>query len=128
MIVPSLITLARKVSTHLLDATSTWDSTTEVELIVPAGKRWILQNLFVWRTQNATLTIRILNASDQVLAELVSVAAAVSGVAWPQGTGVARSQNSPGIIMDAGEKLSMITGAAQDASAYYAYSYLEVDI
>lgn len=129
MIFAELLTLAKKTSVQLLDATSTWDSTTTHNLTCPTGKRWFLLNCFVWRTQAATLSINHRNAADAIIAELVYSAAAVGGVGYPNGIGATRSvQSFYPLRIDAGEYIGFVFSVAQDATAYISYSILEVDL
>lgn len=120
-------TIARKVSEHLLDATSTWDSTTTHKITVPADTRWFLLNVYVWRTVSSTAHLQHKNAADKVLSELIYSAATTGGLGLPNGIGAVRSiQLFYPLVMDAGEYISFLFSVAQDATAYIAYSYLEI--
>ena len=123
-----LLTVAKKTTIRLLDATTTWDSTTSYSATVPAGKRWFLQHAYVWRTQVSTYYLYIQDSGTDVITELASATAAATGVAWPMGTAVLRSLNLAGVYLDAGEILNFTFGVAQDASAFLTFTYLEVDI
>lgn len=128
MIVTNELTIARKAITYLLDATSTWDSTTNHKLVVPTGKRWKVLVITVKNDVNATVSTYWLDSSDVVIAQLGNQAANTARTTWPD-TGTSDFLQGPeNLIMDAGEQIEIACGVAQGAGAYIYVHALEVDI
>lgn len=117
---------ARKVEIYLLDATSTWDATTNHKWTVPAGKRWFVIGGNVKRDANETLYVTCHNSSDEQILQLVSEAAATTLKAWPE-SDYAIWGGTP-IVLDAGDYIYFLCGGAQGAAAYISGWVLEVDV
>lgn len=124
------VPMARKYTTYLLDATSTWDGTTTHKVVVPATSgqevRWKLIAATLKNDANATSAIYWLDSSDVVIAQLASQAANTGRTSWPNGIADASLLSNGEVILDAGEKLHFNTGAAQGAGAYIYVHLLEV--
>lgn len=121
MIMGTLKESGRIVDNFRLDATSTWDSTTTNVYTCPTGRRWFLLPSVVKITQNATAVIYHYNSSDKVTAVYLDKTASTGTYPWPQTT-----YPYDIIIVEAGEYLKLIAGAAQDANAYMSARVVEV--
>lgn len=124
-----LLTVAKKVTEFLEDATIAFDSTTEHKITCPVDKRWFLIGGCTGRDNSSTLDITIRNASDEILLWMEDSAAGTGQTSWPSLVAATKHIiHSRLIIVDAGEYVSWIWGTAQGASATLSYSYLEIDV
>jgi hypothetical protein len=127
-IVADILMKGKALYTDLTDATSSWDSTTVNDEIVPANKIWFLLMGVVTRDANATLTINIHDASDQLITRLASQGAATGDCNMLSNqAGAANHHATPLLRLDAGEKLNVTCGAAQGAGAAIRFKVIEID-
>lgn len=121
--------LAKKVTTRLIDATSTWTSTTTQIWTVPGGERWKLILIAGYRNASGTVTVKHLSTAGTVLAQIGAIAAAAGLWTVPStATSDKNLQMSDGLILDAGEDISLVYGAAQDGTAYHSIIYMKVKV
>ena len=110
----------------MVDATSTWTSTTTQTWTVPANKRWFLIGLGGSRSVSALIAIKFLEVGGGMMFPLADVAAGTG--TWVVPSMLSDNQNHVGgLIMDAGETISLTYGAAQGGAAYHSISVLEID-
>lgn len=129
MISTALLTLARKVSVYLEDATTAFDSTTAHAITCPAGKRWFLIGGITGRDVSSTLDITVKNVSNAILMWLEDSAAGTGASSYPSIVAANKHMiHNRLIILDVGEYVAWAFGTAQGASAYLSYNYLEVDL
>lgn len=122
-IVTRQITLARKVNNYLSPA-SAWDSTTAHHYVVPADKRWILLYGIVNLDASGTLSVYVRDAADKIVGLLATYAAGTGVKAYP--IDAYWSGDGP-IVLDAGEYIRLVCGAAQGAGAYSSCVVLEFE-
>lgn len=128
MNIATLLQTGKKLNNYAEDATGggLWVSTTHYTVVVPANKRWILLGGVFNRDANATLYVYIKDASDKTIALLGSYSASTGLSQYPLNTG------SPAIggllLMDAGEYLDAVAGAAQGAGAYASLQVIELSL
>lgn len=134
-ILADIIMTGRKVNNFITDATDNaptnakWTSTTEQEYTVPSGKRWYLLGGIVNADVNATCTVRIEDSSNNIIQQLHYESARTGICAYPQQYSSGYSQNAPFImILDAGELVKIVMGAAQGAGAFASCVVIEVTL
>lgn len=115
---------ARKRTYYLLDATSTWTSTTTHDLAVPTGVRWKVLVITVKNDASATTAIYYSDASKVVIAQLATQGANTGRTTWPDVGNAEFLQAN--LIMDPGEHIQVVCGAAQGAGAYIYIHVLEI--
>lgn len=123
----NLLEAGKMVPVHLLNATTTWDSTTEHTVVVPANERWFLLGGVVNKDVSATQIVTIENAADQVIRSLCVHSAAAGKGEFPSiNSSVSNAAPVPYYIMDAGMKLHIVIGAAQGVGAYIGFQYIVI--
>lgn len=122
-----ILTLGRKINNRLLDS-STWLTTSTHKFVVPTGKRWFVLGGIVNRSDAATLEIKVADTSDLTIDYIDTQAAGTGITAWPNDTVDAKISTSYPKILDAGERISLVFGAAQGATAYISCIVIEVNI
>ena len=117
---------ARKRTYYLLDATSTWDSTTEHVFTVPTGHRWKVLSICVKNDANATTNIYWEDSTAVVKGLLSTQAANTARTQFPCYVASVTVIGIQEVLMDAGERLHIVCGAPQGAGAYIYLDVLEV--
>ncbi|GAH92587.1 unnamed protein product [marine sediment metagenome] len=120
-----MLAFAEKVNLRLLNS-STWDSTTEHEWKVPAGKRWFIYGGMVNRSDSATLIIEYRDTGDNLMMRLVSESAATGPFSWPESS--YKVWTGLPLILDPGEHIRFTFGVAQGAAAYITGVALEANV
>lgn len=128
MISIGLLTQAKKVNNYAENATGggLWVSTSNYRAVVPSLKRWFLYGGFTIRDASATMKAFIYDASDKYVLQLADWAAAAGAAYYPESANTGTCLFP--WVMDAGEYISLVFGAAQGAGASANCVVLEVDV
>jgi len=129
VVVTDLLTVAKKVNNYLINATTTWTSTTTQKWTVPVGKRWFIVGGKVHRDVSSTIVVVITETGDGVIMSLGEGAAATGAFAFPSQASSANNQHMPYMpVVDVGEHVLVTLGTAQSTAAYVSCVVLEVDV
>jgi len=93
-------------------------STTNHRITVPNGRKWIVQGGIVNRDVSAAVTVRIYNAADELLHNLLDVGAGTGVSYYPQNL-------KKDIMLDEGWYIVFAFTVAQGATAEISLTYLE---
>jgi len=109
--------------------TTYWSSTTVYTYTVPTGKRAFVYQIETFRSQAATVGVVKRDVSNNTTLNILTDGAATGHAVWPN-TIVLVTQTAGGqcIILQAGEEIRIVFGAAQDTNAYCAVHGIEVDV
>lgn len=125
-IVSDFVWYAEIVDTYLLDATSTWDSTTTHNIVCPSGKRWIVITGGYSRSAAATASVGFHNVAD---AKICGIDVAASGTGFRNLFSMSNTSDIANLtfplIMEAGDYIKFFFGAAQGAAAFLSLRVLE---
>lgn len=124
-----LLVAGKKVNNYEADATggTLWVDTTHFKCVVPLGRRWFVLGGIINRSDSGTAITRYYDAADKVLYQADFLNAATGVSAWPNtvaSTGVGNV--APWFILDEGEYVETLYGAAQGATAYQSCVVIEV--
>lgn len=114
--------ILRIVDSKYVNATTTWDSTTQHVITVPAKKRWYLQYGRINRDVSSTLDISLRDTANSYFQLIATAAAGTSGVNFPE------PKDSRVYILDPGDDVIFVFGTAQSTAAYIHMRALEVDL
>lgn len=130
-LVAEILTLARKVNTwekYAASGTTYWVDTTHYRITCPADVRMFILYGMHDASQSATRTVSVHNAADEIIQSVHYLAAGTGAVPVPDTVEVA-STVSPAVwplILDEGEYLEILFGAAQDTDAIASFTLLEI--
>lgn len=126
MMFTDVLKFGRKVNNFLDDATSNWDTTTTHKFIVPAGKRWLLLGGNGFRSDAATVQVYCFNTANKKIFGLTELASAAGRFTYPSRTAeVDSGAIMDFMVLDAGEYVNFVFGAAQGATAYISCVVIE---
>lgn len=124
-----LFLFGKKNDNYVIDSSTFSESTSEHRYTVPANKRWFLIGGYADPDQNATVGVAIYDSSDQKLLNLAYAGAGTALVSYPQSTASTNvPQLSLPIVMDAGDYLAVVFGAAQAGAAEITCVVIEVNM
>lgn len=131
-----LLIFGTKKNLYIEDATDTgtgndkFDSTTLQEYEVPAGKRWLLLGGVVVIDANATCTVSIMDRSDKLIRRIIAQTATTGTVPYPSTNSSVTYEGGVAWphILDEGEYVQILFGAAQGAGASASCQVIEVSI
>ena len=129
MIFTELLTVAKKITTFLENATTVFDSTTSHKLTCPTDKRWFLLGGMTSRDISSTLDVVIRNTDDEIVSWLEDTAAGTGTTSFPSSVAATKHMivtHPP--VLDAGEYIEWMFGTAQDTAAIITCHVLEVDV
>ena len=123
-IIADILQKGKVVTNYLVDATSTWDSTTSQVTTVPTGKRWFFITGHVFLDANATLTVNLRDTANNPIQRLSYYAAGTGYKQIPESGYV----DLPSVVpIPAGWDFQITCGAAQGAGAHIGIMVVEVD-
>lgn len=106
-----------------------YDTSTLMQYTVPAGKRWFVLTLQVYRDNSSTLDIRVKDSLGQYVMYLDDLAAGTGFSQTPSSVGAAFTPQFPfPCVLDAGNIVHILFGSAQGAGGTIALQVLEVSL
>lgn len=126
MIVTELLTKAKKVNNYELYSASgpLWTDTTHYRATVPVGKRWFVLGGAVKRDASATINTGVYDAADKQIGKILDDAAGTGLVSFPEDCYFIGTS----WILEAGEYIESVFGAAQGTGAYHSCVVVEIDV
>jgi len=128
--------MAKKVDNYIEDATDNgtgndkFDSTTLQKYEVPSGKRWILLGGVVVIDASSTCTVSIKNSAGKLIRRIIAGTATTGTVPYPSTNAAVTYEGGVAYphVLDYGDYVEVLFGAAQGAGASASCQVLEIDI